>query len=141
MNRVPPSLLRWLRVSVVAALASFSQIPWCLGDELGAPAYPDHTRLMEVRDGTGNVQPVRSRAEWDVRRAHILAHLQDVMGKLPGGERRVPLDLRIVSTSKESGYTRKKITFATEPSLSKWPMLQTIAWSFIFAMWAWVMTL
>ncbi|MCY1365234.1 hypothetical protein D9M69_520730 [compost metagenome] len=25
-------------------------------------------------------------------------------------------------------------------SLSKWPMLQTMAWSFIFAMCSWVMT-
>jgi pimeloyl-ACP methyl ester carboxylesterase len=115
MNRVSPFLRHWLRAGVVAALASSSQMPLCLGDEPRAPTYSDHNRLMVVRDGAGNVQPVRSRADWDVRRAHILAHLQEVMGKLPGGERRVPLDVRIVSTSKEPGYTRKKITFATEP--------------------------
>jgi hypothetical protein len=29
---------------------------------------------------------------------------------------------------------------ATSISLSKWPMLQTMAWSFMAAMWSWVMT-
>ena len=56
------------------------------------PSYPDHTRLLVVRDGDGREQPVGGRADWEVRRAHILAHFQDVAGPLPGGERRVPLD-------------------------------------------------
>ncbi len=83
--------------------------------EQKAPDYPDHANLMVVRDAQGKETPVRNAADWDVRRAHILAHLQEVMGPLPGGERRVPLDVQVVSTAKEPGYTRKKITFATEP--------------------------
>ena len=80
-----------------------------------APLYSDHTKLMVVRDGSGKESPVKGRADWEVRRAHILAHLQDVMGPLPGGERRVPLDVRVIETIRETGYVRKKITFATEP--------------------------
>jgi pimeloyl-ACP methyl ester carboxylesterase len=38
------------------------------------------------------------------------------MGPLPGGERRVPLDVRVVETIDEPGYVRKKVTFASEPS-------------------------
>jgi dienelactone hydrolase len=80
-----------------------------------APSYPEHTRLLVVRDGAGREQPVGGRADWEVRRAHILAHFQDVAGPLPGGERRVPLDLQVVSTQQDQGFVRKKITFATEP--------------------------
>jgi acetyl esterase/lipase len=80
-----------------------------------APDYPDHRRLMVVRDGQGREQPVENLADWSVRRDHILAHFQEVAGALPGGERRVPLDIQIVSTTNEAGYVRKKIAFATEP--------------------------
>lgn len=79
------------------------------------PDYPDHTRLMVVRDGEGHERQVRDRGDWDVRRAHILAHFQEVAGPLPGGERRVPLDVRVLSTEKAPGFVRQKITFAAEP--------------------------
>ena len=80
-----------------------------------APAYPDHARLMVVRDGTGQERPIRTPADWNVRRDHILAHFQEVAGPLPGGERRVPLDWKVISTAQEAGYVRKKISFAAEP--------------------------
>ena len=80
-----------------------------------APSYPDHNRLLVVRDGEGRERPVGSRGDWEVRRAHILAHFQEVAGPLPGGERRVPLAMEVVSTRKDQGFVRKKITFATEP--------------------------
>lgn len=79
------------------------------------PSYPDHARLMVVRDGEGHERPVRDRGDWDVRRAHILTHFLEVAGPLPGGERRVPLDVQVVSSEQEAGYIRKKITFAVEP--------------------------
>jgi hypothetical protein len=80
-----------------------------------APTYPDHARLTVVRDGQDREQPIKSLADWNVRRDHILAHFQEVAGALPGGERRVPLDLQVISTEKQLGFTRKKISFATEP--------------------------
>ena len=83
--------------------------------ELRAPDYPDHHRLMFVRDGEGHERPVADRNDWEVRRAHIIAHFQEVAGPLPGGERRVPLDVRVVSEAREDGIVRRKITFAVEP--------------------------
>ncbi|WP_406696807.1 alpha/beta fold hydrolase [Singulisphaera sp. Ch08] len=59
--------------------------------------------------------PVRSATDWQVRRAHIIANLQAVMGPLPGGERRVPLDLKVLETVDEPTLVRKKISFASEP--------------------------
>ncbi len=95
-------------------------LPVLLGTTVAAgtptlPVYPDPTRLLVVRDTSGGETPVKSRADWEVRRAHILGHLQEVMGPLPGPERRVPLDVRVVATFDEPAYVRKKITFASEP--------------------------
>jgi pimeloyl-ACP methyl ester carboxylesterase len=80
-----------------------------------APPYPDHEHLMVVRDGGGRERPIKSLADWNVRRDHILAHFQEVAGKLPGGERRVPLDVQLISTERGPGFIRKKISFASEP--------------------------
>ena len=83
--------------------------------EPAAPAYSDHAKLTVVRDGEGHETTLAGVSDWDVRRAHILAHVQEVMGKLPGGERRVPLDLKIIEEHEEPTYWRRKVSFATEP--------------------------
>jgi pimeloyl-ACP methyl ester carboxylesterase len=102
-------------IACAAAVAVVLWGPTACADAPRAPDYPDHTNLLVVRGDSGEEVPVRSPADWQVRRAHILAHLQEVMGPLPGGERRVPLDVRLVETVDEPGYVRKKITFASEP--------------------------
>jgi dienelactone hydrolase len=89
----------------------FTAVP----DITQTPFYPDHTRLLVVRDGKGQERPVRSSAEWRLRRAHIMAHLQEVMGPLPGGERRAPLSVRVVEEVDAPAYFRKRITYASEP--------------------------
>jgi len=98
-----------------------ARLPVALGQEVSpspairAPSYPDHTRLLVVRNGQGRELPAVGPADWNVRRDHILAHFQEVAGPLPGGERRVPLEIQVVSTTRETGFVRKKISFATEP--------------------------
>jgi dienelactone hydrolase len=79
------------------------------------PAYSDHVHLLTVNDGQGRLVPVARPADWDVRRAHILAHFQEVAGSLPGGERRVPLDMQVISEIREPGWLRQKVSFASEP--------------------------
>jgi hypothetical protein len=86
-----------------------------LGAGPEVPSYPDHTNLMVVRGPDDTQTPVKTRADWEVRRAHVLAHVQDVMGPLPGAERRVPLDVQVTETVDEPAFVRKKITFASEP--------------------------
>ncbi len=102
----------------------------CLGDCAGAddfgpggqragsgaaPEYADHSQLLVVADAQGKFLPVARPAEWNVRRAHILAHFQEVAGALPGGERRVPLQMKVISETREPGYARRKVSFASEP--------------------------
>ncbi|MDR3618057.1 MAG: alpha/beta fold hydrolase [Paludisphaera borealis] len=112
-RRNPASLALGLFLSLTAIIpGSPGQEPQA-GEKL--PAYPDHARLLVVRDASGAERPVESVADWAVRRGHVLGHLQEVMGPFPGPERRVDLDWKIRSSHKEKGYTRHKIDFQSEP--------------------------
>src|SRR3954469_11979678 len=72
------------------------------------PAYSDHSRLLVVRDDRGNERPVASPADWATRRAHIVAAMQEVMGPLPGGDRKVPLDPQVSEEIAGERHVRKK---------------------------------
>jgi hypothetical protein len=78
------------------------------------PVYPDKTNLLVYRDTAGKEHPVRTAADWAKRRAHILAHMQEVMGPLPDASRKVPLDVQVVEEVKTEKYVRRKLTFAVE---------------------------
>ena len=93
---------------LVPVEVSFAQVPT-------VPGYPDHAKLLVVRDSAGNESPVKSPSDWAVRRAHIVSNFERVAGKMPGGERRVPLDMKIDATTEEESYLRHHISYAVEP--------------------------
>ena len=66
-----------------------------------APAYPDHDRLMVVRDGQGREHPIQTLADWNVRRDHILAHFQEVAGHV--ARRRAPGSARLAGDLDDAG--------------------------------------
>jgi len=78
------------------------------------PFYPDHARVLVYRDAKGKEHPVQTKADWEKRRAHILANMQLVMGPLPDSSQKVPLDMQVLEEAKFPSFTRKKITFAVE---------------------------
>lgn len=78
-------------------------------------AYPDHSRLLVVRDAAGRERPVKTPVDWAERVDHIRANLQLVMGPLPDATQRVPLDLEIVTEEQTEKYLRRKISFTPEP--------------------------
>ncbi|MEA3401705.1 MAG: alpha/beta fold hydrolase [Armatimonadota bacterium] len=80
-----------------------------------APIYRDHHHLLHVIHEGGDRQPVTSVDEWLVRREHILANMQRVMGQHPGEERRVPLDVEVLEEETGDDWVRRKITYASEP--------------------------
>jgi dienelactone hydrolase len=80
-----------------------------------AADYDDHTALLAYKNDKGQLLPVSSHAEWGIRRAHVLASMQQVMGPLPGPSRRVPLDVRLLEEVKTPKYIRRRISFAAEP--------------------------
>jgi pimeloyl-ACP methyl ester carboxylesterase len=48
-------------------------------------------------------------------RDNVLVRMMEVMGEMPGDERRVPLDVKVFEEWRDASVIRQKITFATEP--------------------------
>src|SRR5262249_10096197 len=78
------------------------------------PFYKDRSALLVYLDGKGKPVPVKSPADWQKRRDHVLASMQLVMGPLPPDSRKVPLDIEVEGEQALPRVIRKKITFAVE---------------------------
>lgn len=57
----------------------------------------------------------KSAEEWRKRREEIVRGMEAAMGRLPGPEKRVPLDVRVTEEVDCGTYVRRKITYASEP--------------------------
>src|SRR4051794_22254431 len=58
-------------------------------------SYPDPTDLSHFRDRAGRKHPIKTVADWEVRRRHVLDNVQRVMGPFPSQLRRVPLEVKL----------------------------------------------
>lgn len=97
----------WGSLLVVSALGADAPTPI---------AYPDHSKLLVVRDPAGHEKPVATKADWAIRVNHVRANMQLVMGPLPDNSRRVPLDVETVSEERTEKYIRRKVWFTPEPN-------------------------
>lgn len=79
------------------------------------PKRLDRHNLLQYRDADGEVRPVTTPAEWQQRRAEILRGMQEVMGKLPDRERRVPLEVSVEEEADAGTYIRQLVTYQSEP--------------------------
>jgi dienelactone hydrolase len=75
----------------------------------------DRENLLLFHAALDRVAPVKTTADWQKRRAEIIAGMQTVMGPLPGADKRVPLDVKVVSETDCGTYVRREITYAAEP--------------------------
>ena len=99
------------RAVILAVIVLFPLPP---GTKAGPPFYPDKTKLLVYRDPAGKEHTITKAADWNKRREHILANMQEVMGPLPDASRKVPLDVLYVDEKKTDKWVRKKLTFAPE---------------------------
>lgn len=79
-----------------------------------APAYSEHQDLTYYLDSFGNRHPVRTVGDWEIRRSHVLAHMQEVMGPLPKPAVPVLLDVQTLSETKLGPIVRRKIAYHTD---------------------------
>ncbi len=79
------------------------------------PHYADHSRLLVVSDPQNQLRPVRSPADWALRRSHLLVGMERAMGLLPSPSRRAALSVETAETIVEKEYVRHSITFVSEP--------------------------
>ncbi|MFQ5730464.1 MAG: alpha/beta hydrolase family protein [Planctomycetaceae bacterium] len=84
-----------------------------------APVYPEHQDLSYYINRCGTKCGIQSVCDWRIRRRHILANMQRVMGPLPKPRRPVPLAVRIVETKTFDGFVRKKITYHTDSKVRR----------------------
>ena len=75
----------------------------------------DRYDLLAFHDAAGKVRPVQTAADWQQRRAEIIRGMQEVMGKFPGDERRVGIDVEVVDEADAGSYVRRLITYQSEP--------------------------
>lgn len=79
------------------------------------PAYADRLDLTYYLDDAGQRQPIRTPADWERRRKHVVAGLRRVVGELPHPARRVPLAVEMQPEERVGRFVRRKLTFASEP--------------------------
>ena len=65
----------------------------------------------------GKDHKVKTADDWQKRRAHVLAGMQEAMGQLPPEKDKVPLDPIYDKEVKTEKYVRRKVTFAVEKNL------------------------
>src|SRR5258706_8197289 len=70
--------------------------------------------LLVYRGENSDQVPVKTTADWLKRREEILRGMQTVMGKLPGEEKRCPLEMKVEEEVDCGKYVRRLITYASE---------------------------
>jgi hypothetical protein len=73
------------------------------------------TNLLVYHGRNGEVLPVRSKSDWQKRRAEILRGFEEVAGVLPGREKRCALDVLIEERKDCGSYEQRLITYSSEP--------------------------
>lgn len=71
--------------------------------------------LLVYRDARGKPALVKTVEDWAKRRAEIVRGMEAVMGKLPGEEKRCPLDVKVEEEFEGDTYVRRLISYASEP--------------------------
>ncbi len=79
------------------------------------PTRLDRNNLLQYRDADGKVQEVIDADDWQHRRAEIVRAMQEVMGRMPSDDRRVPLDVKVEEEEDAGSYVRRLITYQSEP--------------------------
>jgi hypothetical protein len=100
---------------LAVGLVSAAVLP-LLAQEAAPPQYPAKANLLVYREAAGKEQPIRTAADWQVRRKHIVENMQRVMGPLPDISKKVPLDIQVAEEFKAPKYIRKLLTYAADKS-------------------------
>lgn len=91
-----------IALSIVPAAASAADEP---------PFYPDKANLLVLRTRDGAEKAIETRDEWRVRRAHIIANMERVMGPFPNSDRSRPPAVDIVEETEFPKYIRRKLIY------------------------------
>jgi dipeptidyl aminopeptidase/acylaminoacyl peptidase len=71
--------------------------------------------LLAYHNGQGQIVAGKSKSDWQRRRGEVLRAMQEIMGPLPGQEKRCPLAPKVEEETDCGSYVRRLITYASEP--------------------------
>jgi dienelactone hydrolase len=75
----------------------------------------DRENLLQYHRPDGSIAQGKTIRDWERRRAEILRGMQEVMGPLPGSNKKCSLDVRIEEDVDCGSYRRRLITYQSEP--------------------------
>src|SRR5882762_713630 len=81
----------------------------------GEPKRLDSFDVLSFHVTESESEPAVAPAQWLKRRREILLAMQDVMGPLPGANKRCPLEVRVEEETDCGSYVRRLISYASEP--------------------------
>src|SRR3954470_994606 len=96
-------------------LAGFRDIGSGVVAAAAPPPRLPRDNLLVYRGPDGKPAPVKSAEDWTRRRAEVVRAMESVTGKLPGAERRCPLDLKVQEEVDGETYVRRLVSYASEP--------------------------
>ena len=103
-----------LTSAVVFALLFASAPHFANADGVALSRLP-RTNLLVYHNLKGELLPIKSKSDWQKRRAEITRGFESVAGPLPGREKICPLDIRVDETKDCGTYERRFITYQSEP--------------------------
>ena len=110
-----PILSCWPALLLAVPVVSTSSLAAGPDPEAVAPPRLERTNLLVYRTARGTLASVNSPADWTLRRSEIVRSMEAIMGKLPGEEKRCPLDVRVEEEEDAGTYLRRRISYAAEP--------------------------
>lgn len=100
----------WITTLCILAISVNAQA----ADEPPTPRLP-RDNLLVYRGPDNQTRPVRNTSDWLKRRAEILDGMHAVMGRLPGDEKRCPLEMKVEEEVDCGSYVRRMIRYSSEP--------------------------
>ena len=101
-------------------LAGFFSAHFVLGcvfaeeEHWASPEYHEHQNLGYYLDRHQKPHAIKTVADWEIRKRHILENMQKVMGPFPQPEKKVPLDVQVLEEVEFGDLVRKKIAYHTD---------------------------
>ncbi len=101
------------RLSLLGVILCYSALllAYRVRAEEPADPYPNHRELLYYVDDAGVSHPVRTPADWAIRRAHILRGMQAVMGPLPPLSEAAPPKMELVGEEEIDGVRMQRIVY------------------------------
>jgi len=83
--------------------------------ERATPFYQDKQNLLYYLDARGGRVEIRSKSSWSRRRAHVMAGMERVMGRLPRIDHALPPAIEVIREVRTEKYTWRRIIYQAEP--------------------------